>query len=352
MAGGSGTRFWPVSRQKLPKQLTRLLGAQTMIQATIARLQPLIDLDRILIITRQDLAAQTREQLPMLPPAHIIGEPMGRDTAPCVCLAAQIVRKLDPQGICLVLPADQVIEPVTRFHDCLRRGIAEARRGGLVTYGIRPRFAATGYGYIKQGDRLPTGEGDIPVHRVSHFVEKPDAAKAASYLADGSYLWNSGMFTWQCDVVLGELNAHCPELPAALEPVMRHWATDRFDQKLGEVYPTVRKISIDYALMEKAREVKVVTADFDWDDLGSWDAIYDHLKPDADGVIHHGQTLAVNCRDSLLFAGGKQVVTAVGLEGVTVVATDDAVLVCAKGQSQQVKAIVEKLTERKLDGLL
>lgn len=352
MAGGSGTRFWPVSRQRQPKQLSRLLGEQTMIQATVARLQPLIPPDRVLVITREDLVADTREQLPMLPADHIIGEPVGRDTAPCVALAARIVQRIDPDGVMAVLPADQVIQPATALHACLQRGARLAREGGLVTYGVRPRFAATGYGYIKLGASLPADPSGIPAHAVQAFVEKPDEAVAQSYVADGSYLWNSGMFTWTAAAVLDELRAHTPDLVAALDAPMAAWGTPAFRERIQSVYPNLKKVSVDYALMEKSQHVKVVTAELTWDDVGSWDAICDHLPADSDGVIRRGDTIAIDCRDSLLFAGGKAIVTGVGLKGVMVIATDDGILVCERGRSQLVKRVVQQLEEEVRDELL
>ncbi|TVR46700.1 MAG: mannose-1-phosphate guanylyltransferase [Planctomycetota bacterium] len=343
MAGGSGTRFWPLSRAANPKQLLNILNDTTMIQATVARLQPYIPAERVLVITTEQLAAETRRQLPMLPPEHIVAEPVGRDTAACVCLAALLVERLDSEATMILLPADQVIGPADRFQRALQVGVETAHGGGLVTYGITPRFASTGYGYVKVAEELHRSEDGVSVRKVDRFVEKPDAATAQSYVDSGDYRWNSGIFTWRADVVLSALSQHTPWLVKALAPVADSWGSDAFAAALAEAYEPLKKISVDYALLEQADDIKVVTGDFDWDDVGSWDALYDHLPADEAGVIHQGETLAIDCRDSLLLSRSGQTIAAIGLEGLTVVATADAILVCPKGQSQEVKAIVDRL---------
>lgn len=342
MAGGSGTRFWPLSRNASPKQLVRIVGDTTMIQATVARLQPLIPAERVLVVTTAALAEETRRQLPMLKPEHVIAEPMGRDTAACVCLAALVVEKLCPGATMILLPADQVITPVDLFQRCLAVGVTVAERGALVTYGIKPRFPATGYGYIQVMGGAEAIDG-IAVNRVKRFVEKPDETRAKAYIQDGDYRWNSGIFTWRSDVVLRELGDHCPWLTAALLPLAAHWGTPGFAAALAAVYEPLKRISIDYALMEKAQDISVVTAGFTWDDVGSWDALYDHLPADQDGVIARGTVLAQGCRDSLLVNEGRQMLVGVGLKNLSVVVTADAILIVPKGRSQQVKQVVDAL---------
>jgi len=355
MAGGSGTRFWPVSRHRLPKQLCRLVGDDTMIQATVARLAPLVDPQRILVITREDLVAETAAQLPALPRAQILGEPIGRDTAPCVALAALIVERLDPEGVMLVLPADHVIRPVTALQESFRLGAELARQGGLVTYGIAPRYAATGYGYIRQGEPvagLREDAGAARAYAVRAFVEKPKLAAAEEYLRDGGYLWNSGMFTWKAETVLEELRRHAPSLVETLAPAMADWGTSAFAARLAAVYPSLTRISIDYALMEKASAVRVVRGEFSWDDVGSWDSICDHLPAEAGGLIRQGPVVAEDCAESLLFAAGRAAIAAVGVRNMIVVSTDDAVLVCPRGDSQNVKRLVEQLPQQGRQDLL
>ena len=342
MAGGSGTRFWPLSRNARPKQLVQIIGDGTMIQTTVARLQPFIPPERVLVITTAALAEETRKQLPMLKPEHVIAEPVGRDTAACVCLAALVVEKMSPGATMILLPADQVIRPADQFQKALAAGVEVARGGNLVTYGITPRFPATGYGYIKLAQRLGDVHG-ITVNKVLGFVEKPDEATAKKYLSDGGYRWNSGIFTWKTDVVLDGLDTHCTWLSEALKPVAAAWGTPDFNRVLNEVYQPLKKISIDYALMEKANNICVVTADFHWDDVGSWDSLYDHLPKDANGVITQGDVLAQGCSNSLFVAQTPQIVTAIGINDLSVVVTRDAILIVPKGRSQQVKNVVDAL---------
>ena len=351
MAGGSGTRFWPVSRNATPKQLGRIIGETTMIQSTVARLQPLIPAERVLVVTTAALVAETRKQLPMLKAEHIISEPVGRDTAACVCLAALVVEKIHPGAVMIMLPADQVISPADEFQTALRAGASVARAGSLVTYGIAPRFPATGYGYVHLGERLADVDG-VVVNRVARFVEKPSEETAKGYLQDGGYRWNSGIFTWKCSVVLHELRAHCSWLVAALEHLGPLYGTSGFAQALSEAYLPLKKISIDYALMEHARDIQVITGAFSWDDVGSWDSIYDHLQPEAQGVITRGETITIGCKDSLLISESGQVIAGIALEGMTVITTKDAVLVVPRGQSQQVKLVVEALKRQGKEHLL
>ena len=352
MAGGSGTRFWPLSRGAQPKQLLNILGSTTMIQATVARLQPLIPAERVLIITTEALAEETRRQLPMLPPEHVIAEPFGRDTAACVCLAALLVERLDSDATMILLPADQVIGPADRFQRALEVGVETAAGGGLVTYGIAPRFASTGYGYVKVAAELSRGDDGVSVNTVAGFVEKPDQSTAEGYLTSGDYRWNSGIFTWRADVVLKALAQHTPALLKSLAPVAEVWRSADFAPALATAYEPLEKISVDYALLENATDIKVVTGTFDWDDVGSWDALYDHLPRNQDGVITSGETLTINCTDSLLMSRTKQVIAGVGLTGMTVVATEDAILIVPKGDSQAVKQVVDLLKEQGRKNLL
>lgn len=342
MAGGSGTRFWPVSRAAAPKQLVRIVGDTTMIQATVARLQPAIPAERTLIITTAALAEETRRQLPMLKAEHVIAEPVGRDTAACVCLAAMVVKRMDPDAVMVLLPADATISPANVFQQCLLAGAEVAAKGSLVTYGIEPRFAATGYGYVHVAEKTADVDG-IAVHKVGSFQEKPDAATAESYVKSGDYLWNSGIFTWRCDVVLEQLEKHTAWLVEGLKPVEAAWDSDDFDAVLAAAYEPLKKISIDFALMEHATDIQVVRATFDWDDVGSWDALYDHLPVEENTMIQRGECIQIDCNDSMLINDSKMLLSAIGLEGITVVATDDAILVCKKGDSQGVKKIVEQL---------
>jgi len=346
MAGGSGTRFWPVSRAATPKQLVRIVGDTTMIQATVARLQPLIPAERVLIVTTAQLAEETRHQLPMLKPEQVIAEPVGRDTAACTALAALVVEKLSPGATMIMLPADQVIRPADAFQRALAAGVTVAAQGRLVTYGVVPRHPATGYGYLELGGEHPAVDG-IAVGKVRRFVEKPDAERAQQYLAAGNYRWNSGIFTWRTDVVLRELSTHCPWLTAALAPVAQAYGTPGFDAALAAAYGPLKKISIDYALMEKAQDVAAVDVRFDWDDVGSWDALPAHLPAGDGGSITRGDTVTVGCSECLVVSEpGAPLVAAANCHGLTIVATKDAILVVPRGEGQAVKAIVDELSKR------
>lgn len=342
MAGGAGTRFWPVSRAATPKQLVKIVGDATMIQATVARLQPLIPAERVLVVTTAALAEETRRQLPMLKPEHVIAEPVGRDTAAAVALAALVIERIRPGAVMVMLPADQVIRPADAFQRALAAGAAVARDGALVTYGITPRFAATGYGYIKLADRL-ADVGGCKINKVLRFIEKPDEATAKQYVDDGGYRWNSGIFTWRSDVVWRELETHCGWLTAALAPLGAVWGSDRFASELARIYEPLKRISIDYALMEKANDIRVVTGDYHWDDVGSWDSLYDHLPANEHGVISRGDVVAVDCRHTLVVNETTMVVAAAGLEHLTIVVTKDAVLIVPRGKGQLVKQAVDAL---------
>jgi mannose-1-phosphate guanylyltransferase len=343
MAGGSGTRFWPVSRAAAPKQLVRIVGETTMIQATVARLMPLIPPERVLVITTAALAEATRRQLPMLPPQQIIAEPVGRDTAACVALAALLVERIRPGAVMAMLPADAVIEPADAFQRGLAAAAQVAQQGSLVTFGIPPRHPATGYGYLELAEALPSVDG-VAVRHVARFVEKPDQARAEQYVAGGNHRWNSGIFTWRCDVVARELGRHCPWLMQALAPVAAAYGTPAFDAALAAAYGPLRKVSIDYALMEHATDVAAVEAAFAWDDVGSWDALPDHLPRDAAGNVARGDHLLIDSRDcTVISEPGAPLVAAAGCQGLTVVATADAVLVVPRGQGQLVKQVVDQL---------
>lgn len=351
MAGGSGTRFWPASRAAFPKQLVRIVGDATMIQSTVARLQPAIPPERVLVVTTAALAAETRRQLPALKPEHVIAEPVGRDTAACVALAALVIKQIDPQGVMILLPADQVITPALDFQTALATGVASARAGALVTFGIQPRFPATGYGYIEVGDQV-SQDGGNAVNRVARFVEKPDLARAESYVAAGTYRWNAGIFCWQVATVIDELRTHCSWLMEALSPLSAVWNSPAWESTLAAIYEPLKRISIDYALMEKSAKIQVVTGTYTWDDVGSWDSLYDHLPAGEHGVISRGETVAIDCHDSLLVSDSGQLIACIGLQGLTVVATKDAILVVPKGRSQEVKQVVDALKAQGRSDLL
>jgi mannose-1-phosphate guanylyltransferase len=352
MAGGRGERFWPVSREKTPKQLIRLLGEGSFLQQAVARVGTLVPPENIFIITNEVQAAEVRRQLPQLPRGNVVAEPCGRDTCAAVALGAAIVAARSSTGVMAVLPADHVIPDARKFQRVLAESFDLARREPtIVTIGIKPNEPATGYGYIRVGVRLPPSAGSsagrTDFHQAEQFVEKPHLEKAREYLAAGNYRWNAGMFIWSVPTIMEGLRQHQPGMHAA---ALRWQAVAsqpaRLARLLAREYPDIQKISIDFALMEKARNVVVADATFAWDDLGSWPALSRHLKADAAGNCAVGDFLHVDAARNLVFDARtkhRTPIAVVGLQDCILVHTDDAVMVASKHDSQKVKDLVKML---------
>lgn len=341
MAGGSGERFWPLSRKATPKQLLNIVGKGTMIEQTADRLEPLVDRSRIWVVTAASQAPVIKRLLPGVPDPQILREPAGRNTAPCVALAAYAIARRDPEAVMVVLPADHVIAPRGEFQRSLRAAAAAAAAtGSLVTIGITPDFPATGYGYIKRG-RTAGRFGSRDFHRVDRFIEKPDLARARQLVRSPLYTWNSGIFIWSLAAIDQALEQHLPEIARKLRP-LRDLPLRRRDAFLRKVYPGLPAVSIDYGIMEKHREVLVVAAGFQWDDVGSWAALTKYYPPDRDGNRGRGEVVVHDASDCLGFSTGP-LVGIIGVSGLVVVATGDAVLVCPREKAQDVKKLVEKL---------
>ncbi len=338
MAGGRGTRFWPASRESLPKQFLKVGGDESLLARTQRRLTPLAAPKDAWVVTNAahvDLAA---EQLPDVPRARIVGEPVGRNTAPCIALAAALVAREDPDGVLLVAPADHWIGDEDAFRAVMRAGIETARASRmLVTFGVIPTAPATGYGYIEAGDTLPGVPGGA--RKVARFTEKPDAATAAKFLASGRHTWNSGIFAWRADVFLAELAQHEPVMAKAIDAIAR--AKD-LDAALREGYGALPSISVDYAVLERSARVAVVPAKFPWSDVGSWDALAELTSADGRTNVLHGDVLSVNATGCFADTDGR-LVALVGTKDLLVVSREDAVLIAAKGASQDVKKIVDAL---------
>lgn len=357
MAGGRGERFWPVSREKTPKQLVTLLGKKSFLQEAVGRVLPLVPLKNILIITNEVQAPQVAKQLPKLPKQNIIAEPVGRDTCAAVTLGAALVGARSTTAVMAVLPADHVIPEEKKFQTVLNDCFDLARRGqAIVTIGIKPTEPATGYGYIHVGEPLPPPQGEKPYkttfHRAERFVEKPHFDKALEYVNSGQYRWNAGMFIWGFVTVTEGLQKHQPEM---YEACRRWFKVANNPAKLMEVlareYPDIKKISIDYALLEHAQNVVVADGDFAWDDLGSWNALARHLKPDAEGNCAVADFIHVDAARNIIFDArtkNRTPIAVVGLRDSILVQTDDAVLLAHKSQSQKVKDLVRKLAESKV----
>jgi mannose-1-phosphate guanylyltransferase len=345
MAGGRGERFWPKSRRALPKQLLNLAGNGTMIQETVWRVKNLTAPANIYIVTNALYADPIREQVPEIPAENIIIEPEGRNTAPCIGLAALFIEAKDPDGVMAVLAADHLIKQSEEFGRILRQGAAvAAETGGIVTLGITPDRPETGYGYIKMGASLAAGS---PVRRVERFTEKPDRQTAAAFLTSGRYLWNSGMFIWRTATLRRLIATYLPGLDRGLEVIKRALHSDSYQQVLIENYAKFEKISIDYGIMERAPEVYVIPADIGWDDVGGWLALERTKIPDEAGnVLSGAELVALDVRDCILETTGKRLVAAVGLRDLIYVETEDAVLLCPKSRVQDVKLILKELREK------
>ncbi|HIG30044.1 MAG TPA: mannose-1-phosphate guanyltransferase [Verrucomicrobiales bacterium] len=351
MAGGRGERFWPVSRLQTPKQLISLVGQGSFLQQTVRRVSSLVPVENILIVTNTEQAAVVRKQLPEIPGGNIIGEPCGRDTAAAVALGAALVGQRSPSGVMAVLPADHVIPEMRRFQDVLRDTMTVAASGNhMVTIGIRPNEPATGYGYIKSGKSFQYSGAGAPLKssffQADQFVEKPDLKTARRYLRSSRYRWNAGMFIWSFDTICKGLQQHCPELGEACLRWSKSRSSSGLNRMLKAEYPSIKKISVDFALMEKAKNVLVVDGDFAWDDLGAWTALSRHLRPDKSGNCGQGEWIQVDSANNVIFDArtrSRTLTALVGIRDAVVVHTDDACLIANKEEAQKIKQLVSVL---------
>jgi mannose-1-phosphate guanylyltransferase len=357
LAGGRGTRFWPLSRKKRAKQLLALDGKQTMIQQTVARLLPLASAKRFWIITNDDLRPTILKQIPKLPKTQAIAEPIGRNTAPAIGLAAFLLLRQDPDAVIGMFPSDHVIADEKSYRTTIERGAEIAAAGeNIVVLGIRPNRAETGYGYIEAGS-LASGDA----LRVRRFTEKPDAEKAAGFLAAGNYFWNSGMFLWSARTLANALREHLPKTAPVLEEIAAAFGTRKFATILRRLYPKCENISVDYALLEP-RSAKGETegnifclpADFGWNDLGSWTALHEHhtakSSPLQDNIIQSAGVFLLNASGNYVHSPGK-FVAAVGVSDLVVVDTPDALLITTRRNAQDVGKVVKYLDGKKLHKL-
>ena len=351
MAGGRGERFWPVSRQATPKQLLTLLGKRSFLQQAVDRVLPLVPVRNIIVITNEAQAAAVRKQLPKIPAANVIAEPCGRDTCPAVTLGAALVGARSTTGVMAVLPADHVIPEEKKFQQVLNDAFDLASRGqAIVTIGIKPTEPATGYGYIHVGEPLPPPHRAKPYKTVfckaERFVEKPNFDRALEYVNSGSYRWNAGMFVWSFVTITNGLEMHQKEMAEACRRWFKVAWTPKLAKTLAREYPDVRKISIDFALLEHAQNVVVAAGDFAWDDLGSWTALGRHLKADPEGNCAVGDFIHVDAARNIVYDARKKVrtpIAIVGLRDSIVVLADDATLIAHKSQAQKVKELVTRL---------
>ena len=347
MAGGSGTRFWPLSRSSRPKQFLRLLDERSLLQRTWQRsLQLLGDPQRILVVTSVAYADMTREQLPELRQSNLLLEPQARNTAPCLAWAATLLAKRDPRSIMVVLPADHVIEDVDGFCSAVSSAVLAARHTkALVTFGVPPRYPETGYGYIETGEPLSLPEADqaLPVQRVVGFREKPDLDTARQYMEAGRFLWNSGIFVWETERLMQEISTHLPEAAVAARQMLK-----ASDSEVSSVYARMPATSIDYGIMERADNVACIQAPFDWSDVGSWSALRELLDGDDAGNVSWNQVVALDAHDNLVYAPD-ELVALLGVDGVAVIRAGDVLLVASLERAQEIKALRRRLEKLGLD---
>lgn len=342
IAGGKGERFWPRSRLKQPKHLLPIVGEKPMLTQTIDRLSNLIPPENILVITNADQLDAIRKICPQVLPENIVTEPVGRDTAAAIALSTLLIKEKNKDAVFAVLPADHVIKNTTEFQQSLAYAFKIASNHNyLVTLGIAPAYAAIGYGYVKKGRKL---EGKEPAFHVEQFTEKPPFEVAEYYVRSGDYLWNTGMFVWKVQTIENALEKFCPDLQNTLRKVQEGlYHGNKLEVLLKDFYPPLEKISIDYAVMEKADNVVAIQVDFDWDDVGSWTALQGHLPKDKNGNVYQGKVICENAANNILISSSDHCVALFGVNNLIVVHTEDATLVCPKEKAQEIKQLLKQL---------
>lgn len=348
MAGGVGSRFWPRSRKKKPKQILNIFGTNTLLQETVSRISALIPPSEILIVTTRELVNHIKGQLPDFNDENFVLEPVGRNTAPCIALAAQRLKDVDPDGIMVVLPADHLITDLHRFNTCIKQAIKTAKEDdALVTIGITPTQPETGYGYIQFDPKDKKASGAFGVKT---FAEKPTLDTAKRFLESGDFLWNSGMFIWSVKRILSEIERSLPELHAALTEIEKLKGADKLTQ-FEHIYSGLRPISIDYGVMERAQNVAVVKGDFNWSDIGNWAEVYRLSPKDESGNVNLDGHVLIDTSNCLIDSTDRLVAT-VGVHDLIVINSPDALLICHRDHAQEVKRVVEYMERRQLEDYL
>ena len=344
MAGGRGERFWPQSRLRRPKHLLPIVGDKAMLAQAVDRVTGVVPQENVFIITNVEQREAVLEICPDVPPTQVVGEPVGRDTAAAVGLAAVLIQQRSAEGAFAILPADHVIHDTIGFQNTLNLGFETAEKGDfLVTIGIEPTEPATGYGYIYRGERVCD---ENPVYKVQRFVEKPDLETARSYLASGEYVWNAGMFVWQAATVRKALGQYAPELERSLAAIQDELSNEgEVVDVLDRHYPSIQKISVDFAVMEKADNVLTIPAAFDWDDVGEWPAVARHYEPDDAGNVARGRAIVQDASGNIVYSDEGHLIALLGVEDLIVVHTEDATLVCHKDKAQKIKDLVRRVGE-------
>jgi mannose-1-phosphate guanylyltransferase len=345
MAGGAGTRLWPLSTKEKPKQVHKLVGENTLFQDAVHRVKSLVGLDNIFIVAGAGHVPELKLQEPDIPNENFIVEPSGMGTAPCIGLAAIHLESLDPKSVMIVLTADHHIGDVGSFREALLTAIEVAEKGYLVTLGIKPNEPSTGYGYIEHGHILDT-EWEHDVLNVKRFTEKPDFENAARMVKSGKYSWNSGMFIWRVDRILEEFRDQMPGLSEQLGKISKAIGSHNYKKVLEESWKYVPKETIDYGIMENASNVAVIPVDIGWSDLGSWSSLMEILTADENGNVIRGNHIGVDTQNSLVY-GGKRIIATISIKDLVIVDTGEALLVCNLNHDQKVREIVNKLRESK-----
>ncbi len=343
MAGGGGTRLWPLSRQARPKQTLTLVGERTMFEHAVDRIASLFQPEDIFVVTGEEHLESLLLQAPELPRANFLLEPVGQGTAPAIGLGAVHLRRRDPQAVMVVLTADHFIRDVERFRRVLTAAAQVAEKGHLVTLGITPSFPSTGFGYIQQGEQLYEVDG-FAVFRALRFTEKPSPETAFQMVESGLYTWNSGMFIWRVDRIMDEFARQMPDLYDVLMQVDAVLGTPAYEPTLRRLWPELSPQSIDYGVMEGAQDVVVIPVDIGWSDVGNWSSMWEILPADADGNVVVGEHVGLETRNTIIF-GGRRLIATIGLEDMIIVDTDDALLICPVDREQDVREMVRQLRE-------
>lgn len=351
MAGGKGERFWPKSRTNLPKQFLNISGSKSMIQQSIDRLEKMIDISQIFIVTNGLYAELIKAQIPHLPHDNIIIEPMGRNTAPCIGLASILIEEKFPDSTMIVLPSDHIIENEEGFVKILKTAVEVAQSStSLVTLGIQPTYPETGYGYIESTDHKNV-INELEVYKVNKFVEKPDQATAQSYMEAGNFYWNSGIFIWRTEVIRKYIKSLMPEMHDILETMRAAFGTSNRDKVIKEEFIKMPDQSIDYGIMEKVEDIFVIPCVFGWDDVGSWTALERINELDENGNVIKGNILNLDTKRCIIESNGKLIAT-LGVEDLIIVDTEDVTLICTKDKAQEVKLLLKELRMQKLEQYL
>lgn len=340
LAGGSGTRLWPLSTPSFPKQFLPLPGGNSMIQETLARVEPLISPEHAWVVTGRSMTELVHEHLPSIAVDHILGEPMGRNTSPAIGWVAASIARQDPQAVMAIFPADHVIANVDTLRQSLQLAYELAEKGYLVTLGIKPTAPETGYGYIRFAGETAEGHG-LSAFRVEKFVEKPNLATAKSYLQDGHYVWNSGMFVWSVETILAELRMHLPEISRKIDLIVNSMGSSLERSTLDEIWPTLTAISIDFGVLEKSKNIVVIPVDLGWNDVGNWEQYGSLFPSDEQGVGAVGSHINLRSQNIFVYNNTARQVYTIGLEDVVVVEMEDKTVICHKDHVQHVKELAE-----------